>query len=71
VTKEEAMLAFLCMRCKACEEICQTNLDLIPLWDALEEKIESKYGRPKQQILDFLEKVDASDEYWDMVERNS
>lgn len=71
VTKEEAMIAFLCMRCKACEEICQTNLELIPLWDALEEKIESKYGRPKQQILDFLEKVYASDEYWDMVERNS
>ncbi len=71
VTKEEAMTAFLCMRCKACDEICQTNLELTKLWDALEEKIESKYGRPNKQILEFLEKVDASEEYWDMVERNS
>jgi FAD/FMN-containing dehydrogenase/ferredoxin len=71
VTKEEATMAFLCMHCKACEEMCQTNLELIPLWDTLEQKLEAKYGRPTQQILDFLEKVDASDEYWDMVERNS
>lgn len=71
VTKEEAIMAFLCMHCKACEQMCQTNLELIPLWDALEKQVEAKYGRPKQLILDFLEKVDASDEYWDMVERNS
>lgn len=37
VTPEEAAKAFMCMHCKACEEICQTNLELMMLWDALEK----------------------------------
>lgn len=71
VTSEEAANAFMCMRCKACEEICQTNLELMMLWDALENKLEGKFGRPDTQINDFLKKVDDSREYWDMVERNA
>ncbi len=68
VSQEEAWTAFLCMHCKACEEVCQTNLELMSLWDALERKIESKYGRPNVQIKEFLKLVDVNDEYWDMVE---
>ncbi|HEY94431.1 MAG TPA: FAD-binding protein [Dehalococcoidia bacterium] len=68
VSREEAWNAFLCMHCKACEEVCQTNLELMSLWDALEAKIESKYGRPEIQIKEFLTMVDENDEYWDMVE---
>ena len=71
VTQEEATAAFLCMHCKACEEICQTNLELMTLWDTLEKRLESKFGRPEAQIAEFLKKVDNSKEYWDMVERNS
>lgn len=71
VTKEEAAAAFQCMHCKACEEICQTNLELMDLWDVLEKKLEDKFGRPNVQVSEFLKKVDASQEYWDMVERNS
>ncbi|MBN1367096.1 MAG: FAD-binding protein [Dehalococcoidales bacterium] len=71
VTQKEASAAFLCMHCKACEEICQTNLELMTLWDALEHKLESKFGRPDTQITDFMKKVDDSKEYWEMVERNS
>jgi FAD/FMN-containing dehydrogenase/NAD-dependent dihydropyrimidine dehydrogenase PreA subunit len=70
VTSKEATSAFLCMHCKACEEICQTNLDLMTLWDTLEKKLEDQFGRPESQIAEFLETVDASTEYWDMVERN-
>ncbi len=40
-------------------------------WDALEKRIEGKYGRPEAQIKEFLKKVDDSKEYWDMVERNN
>ncbi|MFC1947171.1 FAD-binding protein [Chloroflexota bacterium] len=68
VSQEEAWNAFLCMHCKACEEVCQTNLELMSLFDALEEKIESKYGRPDSQIKEFLTMVDENDEYWDMVD---
>ena len=71
ITKEEAQSAFLCMHCKACEDICQTNLELMPLWDAMEEKLEKEFGRPEEKIKDFLKKIDESPEYWEMVERNS
>ncbi len=68
VSQDEAWNAFLCMHCKACEDICQTNLELMSLWDILEETLEKKYGRPEAQIKEFLIKVDENDEYWDMVE---
>jgi ferredoxin len=71
VTREEAANAFLCMRCKACEDICQTNLELMILWDALEKRLEGQFGRPEVQIAEFLRNVDESKEYWDMVEQNS
>ena len=71
VTREEAAHAFMCMHCRACEEICQTNLDLMTLWDALERRLEAHFGRPDDMIKEFLKAVDGSKEYWDMVERNS
>ena len=71
VTKEEAAAAFQCMHCRACEEICQTNLELMTLWDTLEKRLEGKFGRPETQVSEFLKKVDDSTEYWDMVERNN
>jgi FAD/FMN-containing dehydrogenase/ferredoxin len=71
VTREEAVNAFMCMHCKACERICQTNLELMTLWDALEKRLEGQFGWPETQIAEYLEKVDASHEYWDMVEQNS
>ncbi len=71
VTAEEAANAYMCMHCRACEEICQTNLDLMTLWDALERRLEAQFARPDEKIKEFLKTVDASKEYWDMVERNS
>ncbi|MCX5848339.1 MAG: FAD-binding protein [Deltaproteobacteria bacterium] len=71
VTKEEAENVFMCMHCKACEEICQTNLELMMLWDALEKRVESKFGRPEDKISEFLKRVDDSKEYWEMVDRNN
>ncbi len=71
VTQEEANAAFMCMRCKACEEICQTNLELMNLWDALETRLKEQFEFPESQIQEFLKNVDATKEYWDMVERNN
>jgi len=68
VTPEEAANAFMCMHCKACEEVCQTNLELMMLWDALESRLEGRFGRPEAQIAEFLKNVDDSKEYWDRVE---
>jgi FAD/FMN-containing dehydrogenase/NAD-dependent dihydropyrimidine dehydrogenase PreA subunit len=71
VTREEAMKVFYCMQCKACQEICQTNLELMMLWDALEKRVEGRFGRPETQIVEFLKEVDDCKEYWEMVERNN
>jgi FAD/FMN-containing dehydrogenase/ferredoxin len=71
VTQEEATAAFMCMHCKGCEEICQTNLELMNLWDALENRLKEKFEWPEAQIQEFLKMVDATKEYWDMVERNN
>lgn len=71
ITQEEAENVFMCMHCKACEEICQTNLELMMLWDALEKRVESNFGRPEGKISEFLKKVDDSKDYWDMVDRNN
>ena len=71
VTKEEAESVFMCMHCKACEDICQTNLELMMLWDSLEKRVEVKFGRPEEKIAEFLKKVDDSKDYWEMVDRNN
>jgi ferredoxin len=71
VTREEAVNAFMCMHCRACERICQTNLELMMLWDALEKRLENQFGWPETEIAEYLKKVDASDQYWEMVEQNS
>jgi FAD/FMN-containing dehydrogenase/NAD-dependent dihydropyrimidine dehydrogenase PreA subunit len=72
ITKDEAEKVFMCMHCRACEEICQTNLELMNLWDALEKRIETiTGGRPEDKIDEFIKKVDASSEYWEMIDRNN
>jgi len=71
VSKEEAENVFMCMHCRACEEICQTNLELMTLWDALEKRVESRYDRPADKISAFLKQVDESKDYWNMVDRNN
>jgi hypothetical protein len=42
---------------------------LMNLWDVLEKRLENQFGRPDEQVKEFLKKVDDSKEYWDMVER--
>lgn len=71
VTREEAANAFMCMHCRACEEVCQTNLELMMLWDALEGRLEAKFGRPEAEIAEFLKHVDESKEYWERVENGT
>ena len=71
VTRDEAVNGFMCMHCKACERVCQTNLELMSLWDALEKRLEGQFGWPETEIAEYLKKVDACDQYWEMVEQNS
>lgn len=63
VDENEAKELFLCMKCHACEEVCQTRLPLLSAYEELEEIVESQYGRPKEMIENFVAEVEASPEY--------
>ena len=53
VTKEHAHATFLCMRCKACEQVCQSKLHLIPVYEEMERRLEeiARQGRRDGQAL--------------------
>jgi len=63
LSAEEAWEIFLCMKCQACEEVCQTRLPLLSAYEELEELLERSVGRPKELIDQFVEEVEASAEY--------
>ena len=69
VSKEHAHRIFLCMRCKACEQVCQSKLELIPVFDALEKELEEMHGKDSQEIEKFIKYAESTPEYDELVER--
>jgi Na+-translocating ferredoxin:NAD+ oxidoreductase RnfC subunit len=69
ISKEHSDRTFLCMRCKACEQVCQSKLDLVAAYDVLEKELEGMYGRDKQEIERFIKYAEASPEYDRLIER--
>ena len=67
VDEDEAKEVFLCMKCHACEEVCQTRLPLLSAYEELEDILESRYGRPKELIEGFVAEVEARPEYEKML----
>jgi FAD/FMN-containing dehydrogenase/ferredoxin len=63
VSQDEAKEMFLCMKCHACEEVCQTRLPLLSAYEELERIIELRFGRPKDMVENFVAEVEASPEY--------
>ena len=63
VDADEAKELFLCMKCHACEEVCQTRLPLLSAYEDLEGIVDSRFGRPKEMIENFVAEVEASPEY--------
>jgi Na+-translocating ferredoxin:NAD+ oxidoreductase RnfC subunit len=57
------------MRCKACEQVCQSKLELIPIYDKLEATLEKKYGRDAKEIEAFVRFAEASPEYDALLQR--
>jgi len=60
VDEDEIKELFLCMKCHACEEVCQTRLPLLSAYEELEDLAEARYGRPKELIGGFVAEVEAS-----------
>jgi L-lactate utilization protein LutB len=63
VDSDEAKELFLCMKCHACEEVCQTRLPLLSAYEELEGMVDDWFGRPKEMIENFVAEVEASPEY--------
>ncbi len=69
ITREHAHRAFLCMRCRACEQVCQSKLDLIPAYEELEARLERIHGRDEWEIEHFVRMAEVSPRYEEMVSR--
>jgi FAD/FMN-containing dehydrogenase/ferredoxin len=69
VTKEHAHRTFLCMRCRACEQVCQSKLHLIEVYDELEKRLEAVHGKDGEEIKRFVEQTEHSVAYNALVER--
>jgi len=69
ISKEHAHRTFLCMRCKACEQVCQSKLELITAYDALEKELEEACGKDAAEIEKFIRYAESTSEYDELVLR--
>ena len=67
LSKEHAHRTFLCMRCKACEQVCQSKLELIPVYEKLEADLERVHGKDAKEIEAFVRAAESSPEYDELV----
>jgi FAD/FMN-containing dehydrogenase/ferredoxin len=69
ISKEHSDLTFLCMRCKACEQVCQSKLELVSAYDILEKELEQLHSKDSSEIERFVKYVEGTPEYDDLVNR--
>ncbi len=69
VTKEHAHVTFLCMRCKACEQVCQSKLHLIPVYEEMEKRLAAMHGTDNEMVKRFVEQAENSAAYDALVDR--
>ncbi|HIH02267.1 TPA: FAD-binding protein, partial [Thermoplasmata archaeon] len=69
ITAEHAHRMFLCMRCKACEQVCQSKLELVSVYDELEASLERSHGKDMKEIEAFLKFAEKSQVYDTLVEK--
>jgi FAD/FMN-containing dehydrogenase/NAD-dependent dihydropyrimidine dehydrogenase PreA subunit len=68
VPKHIAQKAFMCLHCHLCEYVCQSKLELMPVWDRLESLVERKFGRPKEKIEEFVKQVESHPAYTQLID---
>lgn len=52
-----------CMHCAGCTRVCQSAIDLVPVWDELERRVAAVYGKPTPAIENFVREVESSADY--------
>jgi FAD/FMN-containing dehydrogenase len=67
ISKSDADKVFLCTHCGMCRDVCQNDLDLVAAWTELEKMLETKFGKPKEAIRDFVSTMESSEDYWRFV----
>jgi len=63
ISQEHAHRIFLCMKCKACEQVCQSKLELIPAFEEFEGVLEKSFGKDTKEIERFLRFAERSPVY--------
>jgi hypothetical protein len=48
------------MHCGACTDVCQSRLDLVPVWDELERRVENQFGKEAARVETFVKAVEES-----------
>jgi len=69
ITKEHSDRTFLCMKCKACEQVCQSKLGLLDAYELLEAELERLHGRDAEGIENFIRYAESTPEYDDLIKR--
>ena len=69
ISKEHSDRTFLCMKCKACEQVCQSKLELVSAYEILEKQLEQLYGKDTQEIENFVKYAEATPEYDELIEK--
>lgn len=68
LSREIAENVFLCLHCRLCEQVCQSKLSLVPLWEELEALVEKTYGRPQEKIAEFIKEVEQRPDYTNLLD---
>jgi ferredoxin len=68
ITQSEADAFWLCTRCGECERVCQTELPLLVAYDAIESRLESRFGRPDDSIRTFVDGLGQNQDYLELIE---
>jgi len=67
VTPLESDKTFLCMYCKACQDVCQSSLPLVRAYEETEHRLAQLHGRPDQMIRAFIAEAESRRDYYDFI----
>lgn len=67
VTPLEADKTFLCLYCKACQDVCQSHLPLIRAYEEIEQRLAERFGRPDELIRAFIQEAESRRDYYEFI----
>jgi FAD/FMN-containing dehydrogenase/ferredoxin len=67
IDRRESDHTFLCMYCSACEDVCQSSLPLVSMYEKIEAKLAEQHGRPDDLIAEFLYQAQTSEAFYPFV----